>query len=47
MAATSRFTGLKGSPDLRSASALVLDASGNVIYGKDATPFGRSPRSPS
>jgi D-alanyl-D-alanine endopeptidase (penicillin-binding protein 7) len=35
-AATSRFTGLKGSPDLRSASALVLDASGNVIYGKDA-----------
>jgi len=35
-AATSRFAGLKGSPDLRSSSALVLDASGNVIYGKDA-----------
>jgi D-alanyl-D-alanine endopeptidase (penicillin-binding protein 7) len=31
----SGFTGLKGSPDLRSASALVTDASGQVIYGKD------------
>jgi len=29
------FTNLKGSPDLRSASALVTDADGNVIYGKD------------
>ncbi len=31
----SDFTGLKGSPDLRSASALVTDARGQVIYGKD------------
>jgi D-alanyl-D-alanine endopeptidase (penicillin-binding protein 7) len=31
----SSFTHLTGSPDLRSASALVVDASGNVIYGKD------------
>jgi D-alanyl-D-alanine endopeptidase (penicillin-binding protein 7) len=29
------FSGLKGNPGLRSASALVMDASGNVIYGKD------------
>jgi D-alanyl-D-alanine endopeptidase (penicillin-binding protein 7) len=35
-AAASRFSDLKGNPDLRSASALVLDAAGNVIYGKDA-----------
>lgn len=35
-AATSRFNTLEGNPDLRSASALVLDAEGNVIYGKDA-----------
>jgi serine-type D-Ala-D-Ala endopeptidase (penicillin-binding protein 7) len=35
-ALASRFTGLKGDPQLRSASALVLDADGNVIYGKDA-----------
>jgi D-alanyl-D-alanine endopeptidase (penicillin-binding protein 7) len=34
-ALASRFTGLKGDPQLRSASALVLDADGNVIYGKD------------
>jgi len=34
-AATSNFSNLKGSPDLRSASALVIDARGNVIYGKD------------
>lgn len=34
-AVASRFTGLKGDPHLRSASALVLDADGNVIYGKD------------
>jgi len=33
--ATSHFSNLKGSPDLRSASALVIDADGNVIYGKD------------
>ncbi len=31
----SSFSGLKGNPQLRSASALVLDADGNVIYGKD------------
>lgn len=35
LAATSNFTNLKGKPDLRSASALVVDSSGNVIYGKD------------
>jgi D-alanyl-D-alanine endopeptidase (penicillin-binding protein 7) len=31
----SSFTDLKGSPDLRSASAMVINAKGNVIYGKD------------
>lgn len=31
----SNFTGLKGSPNLRSASALVIDAQGELIYGKD------------
>jgi D-alanyl-D-alanine endopeptidase (penicillin-binding protein 7) len=31
----SHFTGLKGSPNLRSASALVIDAQGELIYGKD------------
>lgn len=31
----SRFAALKGNPGLHSASALVLDASGNLIYGKD------------
>jgi D-alanyl-D-alanine endopeptidase (penicillin-binding protein 7) len=31
----SRFSELKGSPELRSASAIVLDADGNLIYGKD------------
>jgi len=31
----SHFTGLKGSPGLRSASALVINAEGQVIYGKD------------
>lgn len=31
----SSFTHLKGSPGLRSASALVTDADGNIIYGKD------------
>ena len=34
--AGSRFTELKGNPGLRSASALVIDANGNVIYDKDA-----------
>ena len=34
-ASSSNFINLEGSPDLRSASALVIDASGNVIYGKD------------
>ncbi len=34
-AKTSRFSDLEGSPHLRSASALVTDASGNIIYGKD------------
>lgn len=29
------FTGLKGDPDLRSASVLVINAQGDVIYGKD------------
>ncbi len=32
----SKFVGLEGNPGLRSASALILDAEGNVIYGKDA-----------
>jgi len=31
----SNFTGLNGSPNLRSASALVINAEGQVIYGKD------------
>ena len=31
----SHFTGLKGSPDLRSASALVIGDDNEVIYGKD------------
>jgi len=31
----SHFTGLHGSPDLRSASALVIGAGDEVIYGKD------------
>ena len=34
-AKTSRFAGLPGDPKLRSASALVLDESGNIIYSKD------------
>lgn len=29
------FTGIKGSPKLRSASAFVINAEGQVIYGKD------------
>jgi len=35
LAQASHFTGLKGSPDLRSASALVMGAGNEVIYGKD------------
>ena len=35
LAQASQFTELKGSPNLRSASALVINADGNVIYGKD------------
>ena len=31
----SHFEHLKGNPNLRSASALVIDADGNIIYGKD------------
>jgi len=31
----SHFADLEGSPNLRSASALVIDAQGQVIYGKD------------
>ena len=34
-ALASRFSDLEGDPKLRSASALVLDADGNTIYGKD------------
>lgn len=34
-AQASHFEHLKGNPGLRSASALVIDADGNVIYGKD------------
>jgi D-alanyl-D-alanine endopeptidase (penicillin-binding protein 7) len=33
--AASKFANLKGNPGLRSASAIVMDADGNVIYGKD------------
>lgn len=35
LAQASHFTGLKGSPDLRSASALVIGDGNEVIYGKD------------
>lgn len=35
-AGSSTFSQLQGDPQLRSASALILDASGNIIYGKDA-----------
>jgi D-alanyl-D-alanine endopeptidase (penicillin-binding protein 7) len=31
----SRFVGLEGHPGLKSASAIVLDERGNLIYGKD------------
>ena len=30
-----QFTNLQGSPNLRSASAMVINADGDVIYGKD------------
>lgn len=35
LASEGRFSGLSGDPGLRSASALVLDSDGRVIYGKD------------
>ena len=35
LAHASGFTNLQGSPNLRSASALVINESGNTIYGKD------------
>lgn len=35
-ATESKFSRLKGDPQLRSASALVLDSEGNPIYAKDA-----------
>ena len=35
LAQAAHFTGLEGNPGLRSASALVINAKGNVIYGKD------------
>jgi D-alanyl-D-alanine endopeptidase (penicillin-binding protein 7) len=34
-ASNSRFSAIQGSPDLRSASAIVLDQNGDIIYGKD------------
>jgi D-alanyl-D-alanine endopeptidase (penicillin-binding protein 7) len=34
-ASEAEFAALKGNPGLRSASAIVLDSSGNLIYGKD------------
>ena len=35
IAGDSKFSDLKGNPQLRSASAIVLDNDGNLIYGKD------------
>ena len=35
VAGDSKFSDLKGNPQLRSASAIVLDDDGNLIYGKD------------
>jgi D-alanyl-D-alanine endopeptidase (penicillin-binding protein 7) len=35
LADSSRFSDMKGNPGLRSASAIVLDSGGNLIYGKD------------
>ncbi len=34
-ALASHFTYIEGSPGLRSASAIVMDANGHIIYGKD------------
>ena len=34
-AASSKYASLSGNPNLRSASAIVLDSQGNIIYGKD------------
>jgi len=34
-ASDSKFSDLKGKPGLKSASAIVLDGNGNMIYGKD------------
>ena len=34
-AGTSKFTDIPGNPGLKSASAIVLDDAGNIIYGKD------------
>ncbi len=34
-AADTKFANLAGNPGLKSASALVMDADGNIIYGKD------------
>ncbi len=36
IAATAEYAALPGNPGLRSASAYITDADGNVIYGKDA-----------
>ncbi|MEJ2534255.1 MAG: serine hydrolase [Gammaproteobacteria bacterium] len=35
-AGASQFADLPGSPDLRSASAVIMDGDGNLIYAKDA-----------
>ncbi len=35
LAMATPFTGLTGKPDLRSASAIVVDSEGTLIYGKD------------
>ncbi len=35
LAGDGRFTALAGNPGLHSASAIVLDSAGNLIYGKD------------
>lgn len=32
---SSKFVGLKGNPNLKSASAIVLDGDGNIIFSKD------------
>ena len=35
IAGNSKFASVPGNPDLRSASAIVLDSDGNIIFGKD------------